>query len=442
MKAFVAMVVLFGPFLGGSSMNAEPGEMVSEPAGTRDNRMGWWRDAKFGLFIHWGPASVAGTEISWSRIGHPFDHPGHESVPPETYDKLYERFNPVQFDADEWMKLAQEAGMKYVVFVAKHHDGFSLWPTKLRDYSIMNSPFRRDICGEIAEAAHRRGLRLGWYYSTRDWTHPDYLKGDNRAYNAFYQGQVKELLTHYGRIDVLWFDHTAGNWKDYTFEDLFRMMNDLQPGILVNDRAARFIRPTQDEPGPGVAELVAGDFDTPEQRIGTFQDQRAWESCVTMTKCADGGGWSYRPDGQTRSYEECIRMLVSTVTGDGNLLLNVGPMPTGEILPDQVEVLRRMGRWLGRHGESIYETRGGPVRNGQWGGTCSKGNAIYVHVLRWDKDLILLPGLRGKVLDHKVLTGGKAKVESSEEGVILRVAPADQDPLDTIVKLEMDAPVK
>lgn len=409
-------------------------------ASRTEDRMGWWRDAKFGLFVHWGPASVAGTEISWSRIGHPFDHPGHESVPPETYDTLYQRFDPVRFDADQWMDLAEEAGMKYVVFVTKHHDGFSMWPTKLRDYNILNTPFKRDICGEIAEAAHKRGLKLGWYYSTRDWTHPDYLKGDNRLYNDFYQGQVKELLSNYGKVDVLWFDHTSGNWKDYTFEDLFRMIYALQPEILVNDRSARFIRPTQDQPGPGVAELVAGDFDTPEQRIGAFQDQRAWESCVTLTKCKDGGGWSYRPDGQTRTFEECIQMLVSTVTGDGNLLLNVGPTPTGEILSDQAEVLKRMGHWLGQYGESIYGTRGGPVRNGEWGGVCRKGNTLYVHIFKWDKDQVTLPGLKGPIVAHKVLTGGKVTIEPSGDGLILRMDGTQQDPLDTIVKLELDAP--
>jgi pimeloyl-ACP methyl ester carboxylesterase len=279
---------------------------------SREARMPWWRDGKFGLFVHWGPSSVSGKEISWSRMGHPFDHPGLESTPPEVYDNLYKRFNPVQFDADAWVRLAKEAGMKYIVFITKHHDGFSMWPTKLRaDYSIAATPFQRDICKEIADAAHKHGLKLGWYYSTRDWTHPDYLAGDNRKYDEFYRGQVRELLTHYGKVDMLWFDHVAGNWRDYRFRELFDMIYQLQPGILVNSRAAAFIRGTDDKPTPELASLVHGDFDTPEQRIGAFQNDRAWESCVTLTQCADGGGWSYRPDGRTRSFEECLRMLVN-----------------------------------------------------------------------------------------------------------------------------------
>ena len=167
----------------------EPLLPTAETPAQRDARLAWWREARFGLFIHWGPSSVSGKEISWARIGHPHDHRGLESVPPEEYDNLYQQFNPVKFDADAWMRLAKDAGMKYVVFITKHHDGFSMWPTKLRpDYSIAATPFRRDICREIADAAHQHGLKLGWYYSTRDWTHPDYLVGDNRKYDDVLPG--------------------------------------------------------------------------------------------------------------------------------------------------------------------------------------------------------------------------------------------------------------
>ncbi|MHB8974990.1 MAG: alpha-L-fucosidase, partial [Pirellulaceae bacterium] len=160
---------------------------TAETPAQREARLAWWREARFGMFIHWGPCSVIGKEISWSRIGHPHDHPGLESVPPEEYDNLYKRFDPVQFDADAWMQLAADAGMKYVVLITKHHDGFSMWPTKLRpDYSIAATPFRRDICQEIADAAHKRGLKLGWYYSTRDWTHPDYLVSVRKLHRPCY----------------------------------------------------------------------------------------------------------------------------------------------------------------------------------------------------------------------------------------------------------------
>lgn len=405
------------------------------------DRLAWWRDARFGLFVHWGPASVRGKEISWARVGHPHDHRGNESVPPEEYDRLYLRFNPVKFDADAWMRLARDAGMKYVVFVTKHHDGFSMWPTKLRpEYSVSATPFRRDICKEIADAAHRYGLKLGWYYSTRDWTHPDYLVGDNRKYDAFYTGQVRELLTDYGRVDMIWFDHVAGNWRDYRFRELFDMLGRLQPGILVNDRAARFIRATADQPDPETARLVRGDFDTPEQRVGAFQNDRPWESCVTITECADGGGWSYRPDGRTRRFDECLRMLVNCVSGDGNLLLNVGPLPSGEIAADQQEVLRRIGRWLSRYGESVYATRGGPFRNGEWGGATSRERTIYLHVQKWDGDRLSLPPLKAHVRHADALTGGSPAVEQNADGLTV-VLPRDRhDPIDTVIKLELDGP--
>lgn len=393
-------------------------------AGNVASRLAWWREARFGLFIHWGPASVRGTEISWSRTGHPFDHQGYDCVPAEEYDSLYKRFDPVQFDAGEWMSLARDAGMKYVVFTTKHHDGFSMWPTKLRpEYSIMAAPFKRDICGELARAAHEHGIKLGWYYSTRDWTHPDYQVGDKRKYDEFYRGQVRELLTNYGRVDLMWFDGVAGNWRDYRFEALFAMMNKLQPGIAVNNRAAAFLFPPDDQPSPDVAELVRGDFDTPEQTIGKFQTDRDWESCVTMTHCADGGGWSCRPDGRTRTFEECLHMLVNCATGDGNLLLNVGPLPSGRIADDQQAVLRQMGQWLGKYGESIYRTRGGPFRNGEWGGATFRDRTVYLHVLKWPGDTLTLPPLKARVVKVSALTGVVPVLSQSATGLTLTKRP-------------------
>lgn len=402
------------------------------------DRLGWWRGARLGLFIHWGPASVNGTEISWSRKGHPFDHPGMETVPPYDYDHLYQRFNPVKFDADRWMRVAKQAGMKYVVFITKHHDGFSMWPTQLRpEYSIRATPYQRDLCRQIADAAHRHGLRLGWYYSTRDWTHPDYLKDGNTRYNDFYHGQIRELLSNYGKVDVLWFDHVAGNWGDYRFGELYRMIYDLQPNILINDRAARFIRATQDHPTPEMQAMVRGDFDTPEQRVGKFQLERPWESCVTLTECKDGGGWSYRPDGRTRTGQECVRLLVNCATGDGNLLLNVGPLPTGEIAEAQVESLQWMGRWLRRYGRTIYGTRGGPLVNGAWGGSTCRGNQVFLHVLHWEGDTLRLPPIPQAITRCRTLTGGAAQVNSTAAGLTLTLPISQQDAVDTIIELDL-----
>ncbi len=409
----------------------------------REARLQWWREARFGMFIHWGPASVNGTEISWSRIGHPHDIPGMETVPPEIYDNLYKKFNPTQFNADEWMQLAKDAGMKYVVFITKHHDGFSMWHTKLRpDYSIAATPFHRDICKEIADAAHKYGLKLGWYYSTRDWTHPDYLVGDNKKYDEFYRGQIQELITNYGRVDILWFDHTAGNWGDYDFKSLFDMLYRLQPGIIVNNRAARFIRKPEDKPTPEIEALTRGDFDTPEQEIGKYQKDRPWESCITLTECSNGGGWSYRPDCRTRSAKECIQILVNCVCGDGNLLLNVGPMPTGEIAPEQVAVLKEIGAWLEKYGESIYGTRGGPFINGKWGGSTYKENYVYLHILEHKNNSLTLPSPKSNIVNVTSLTGEPVQVQQTQQNLQIDFKLSPNNPIDIIIKLQLDKPAQ
>ena len=420
----------------------------SIPVYQNDPKLEWFRDAKFGLFMHWGPSSVKGTEIGWSRQDHPYDHPGNGPfVPNEEYDNLYKKFNPVKFDADAWMKLAKKAGFKYIVFTAKHHDGFSNWHTKLRDYNIANTPFKRDICKELSDAANKYGLRLGWYYSTRDWSHPDYHAGDNKKYNDFYEGQVRELLTNYGKVDIMWFDHTAGSWGDYTILQLFEMMYDLQGNdLLVNNRAARFIKRKEGkiyEPDtPELKKLVLGDFDTPEQKIGKFQTDRAWESCMTMNKCekGSGGGWSYRPECSTITYKEAVHTLVHTVVGDGNLLLNVGPMPTGEFPADQVSVLKKMGKWLNKNGESIYGTRGGPVRNGEWGGMTFKDNKIFVHILKWPEDgsPLILPALDQKIIGSKGLNVKNPSIVQTPEGVRIELAEKNRDLIDSIIILEID----
>jgi len=409
-----------------------------------DIKLEWFRDAKFGLFVHWGPSSVKGTEIGWSRYSHPFDHgDGTGIVPDEEYDNLYKKFNPVKFDADQWMKLAKAAGFKYVVFTSKHHDGFSNWHTKLRDYGIANTSFKRDICKELSAAAHKYGLKLGWYYSTRDWSHPDYLVGDNKKYNDFYEGQVRELLTNYGKVDIMWFDHVAGNWGDYTILELFDMMYELQgENLLVNNRAARFIRKEKGKiyapEDPEFKKLVLGDYDTPEQKIGKFQTGRAWESCMTMNKCKEGGGWSYRPDCRTISYKESVQRLVHTVVGDGNLLLNVGPMPTGEFPEDQVVVLKKMGKWLKKNGESIYGTRGGPLHNGEWGGMTFKDQKIYVHILNWPEDgsPLVLPALEQKIITSKGFNVKNPVVKQTSAGLEINLAPEKRNPVDSIILLD------
>ncbi len=447
-RRIVGMVITTFLLLSGVSLFAAE-DRATNPRPASSEQMQWFRDAKFGLFIHWGPASISGAEISWGRKDR-IEAGGTElqKVPADVYDHLYQQFNPVKFNADQWMALAKVAGCRYVVFITKHHDGFSMWPTKQvrwedparpRYYSIAETPFKRDLCQEIAAAARKHGLKLGWYYSTRDWTHPDYLKGDNRRYNDYYEAQVSELLTRYGPVDMMWFDHAFGDWNQFTIEHLFQTMYQAHPNLLVNNRSARGLN---NIPAGAMRQLTEADYDTPEQHIGQFQTNRAWESCVTMTKCRnDTGGWSYRPGEPTRAFADCLKMLVSTVTGDGNLLLNIGPMPTGEIVPEQIEVLRKMGIWLKQNGKSIYGTRGGPFVNGNWGGSTQRGNKIWLHVFEWSGDTLRLPTLERTIQSARLLRGTKVKPVQTRAGLEITLPKAQQDPVDTVIELTL-APVK
>lgn len=377
-----------------------------------------WRQLKFGLFIHWGPVSLKGTEIGWSRGGERRGRSGKGEIPFEEYDNLYKKFNPVKFNADEWVQVAKDAGMKYLVFTSKHHDGFSMFDSKYTDYKITNSPFKRDVVKELADACHKAGVKLGFYYSPVDWYHPDYRTENHSKYIKFLHGQIRELCTNYGRLDIMWFDGLGGSAKDWDSENMFKMIRELQPHIIINNRAG-----------------LAADHDTPEQRIGKFQNDRAWETCMTICR-----QWAWKPNDQMKSFKQCIQTLVSTVGGDGNLLFNVGPMPDGRIEPRQVDRLKEMGQWLKKYGESIYGTRGGPFKTGSWGASTHKGSNIYIHVYNWNENNLLLPPIPKKITASTILTGGNAKVKQTEEAVEISVPKEHRQEVDTIIKLQLDGP--
>ncbi len=381
----------------------------------------WFQDAKFGLFIHWGPVSLMGTEISWSRGGERRGRGGRGKIPVEIYDNLYKKFNPTKFNANEWVALAKEAGMKYLVFTTKHHDGFCMFDSKLTEYKITNSPFRRDVVGELADACHKGGLKLGFYYSPPDWHHPDYRTKNHDKYIQYLHGQLRELCTNYGKVDIIWFDGLGGKARDWDAERLFKMIRTLQPGVLINNRCG-----------------LPGDFDTPEQRVGRYRVDRPWESCITL-----GTQWAWKPNDKIKSLKQCIHLLVQCVGGGGNLLLNVGPMPTGEIEPRQAQRLREIGQWLARYGESVYGTRGGPVPPQPWGVTAHKENKLYVHILNWDKagQAVALPPLGAKLVRSSVLTGGTADVRQTAQGIEIRIPQDSRDEIDTIVVLTFDRPL-
>jgi alpha-L-fucosidase len=316
------------------------------------------------------------------------------------------------------VQLAKDAGMKYLVFTSKHHDGFSMFDSKHTDYKITNSPFKRDVVKELADACHKAGVKLGYYYSPVDWYHPDYRTENHSKYIKFMHDQIRQLCTKYGRLDIMWFDGLGGSAKDWDSENLFRMIRKLQPHIIINNRAG-----------------LAADHDTPEQRIGKFQHNRAWETCMTICR-----QWAWKPNDQMKSLKQCIQTLVSVVGGDGNLLFNVGPMPDGRIEPRQVDRLREMGVWLSKYGSSIYGTRGGPFKTGSWGASTNKGETIYIHVFNWDGDTIILPPIPRKIIASTVLTGGTATVKQTKEAIEISIPKAYQQEIDTIIALKLDGP--
>jgi len=378
----------------------------------------WWRDLKFGLFVHWGPVSLKGTEIGWSRGGERRGTGGTGEIPVEVYATLYKEFTPVLFDAAEWLQIAKDAGMRYMVFTSKHHDGFSMFDSKLTDYKITNSPFKRDVVKELADACHKAGLRLGYYYSPVDWHHPDYRTATHQKYIDYMHGQLREICTNYGRIDIIWFDGLGGTAKDWDSSKLFPMLRQLQPHIILNDRAG-----------------LPADHDTPEQRIGSFQKDRPWETCMTICQ-----QWAWKPNDRMKSLKECVQTLVRVVGGDGNLLFNVGPMPDGRIEPRQVDRLREMGQWLKQYGQAIYGTRGGPFKTTARLASTYSGNTVYVHILEWSGDTITLPALPKKVTESSLLTGGTANVRQTQDGIEITVPPQSRQEIDTIVKLTLDGP--
>jgi alpha-L-fucosidase len=419
---------------------------INESKEQRYNRMQWFRDAKLGMMICWGPSSLGECEIGWSRkAARPWDigKPNNDRQRTEdpVYDNYYKEFNPTNFNADAWAQMAKAYGFEYVVVLTKHHDGFSMFDSKVTDYDIMATPYKRDIIKQFADAFHKQGIRFGLYYSTRDWYHPDYLQGDNAKYDQWYRTQIEELLSNYGSVSVLWFDSVGGNdWGKWKFDELFSMMYRLQPRLLVNNRV-KFIGPkTPEDRGPASPEIktmTQGDFGTPEGVIGAFTIDKDWESCLRV-----GRGWSYRGEEGHRKPADVIRMLVSAVTGGGNLLLSFGPRPDGSIVGFETEVAQALGNWLKKNGEAIYGTRGGPYRNGIWGGSCHKGDKLYLHFYQWRKDGWTFDPLPCVVKSARTLAGAKVQFEQTAKALSLRFDKAEFAAPATVVELTLDQPVK
>lgn len=382
----VLVLVILGPVC---SQNLKGGGEANPGLLTNKESLEEWRNMRFGLFIHWGPVSLKGTEIGWSR--------GRE-IPYEEYDELYRSFNPTHFNAAEWVALMKEAGLQYLVFVSRHHDGFVMWDSETTDYDIMSTPFGRDIMGELSEECRRQGILFGTYYSICDWRHPDYpfeqyRKGskpgaDMDKFLVYIKAQLKELVDKY-QTKILWFD---GEWEDpWTHEmgmDLYAYVRGLDDDILINNRVDKGRKGME---GLSISDRYAGDFATPEQQIGRFDALTPWESCITI--CTQ---WSWKPDDKMKTLDECLNTLVRTAGGDGNLLLNIGPMPDGRIEERQADRLREVGAWLREYGTSIYHTRGGPIPPQPWGVSTQSEDEVYLHLLDPARK-ILIPELNQNV---------------------------------------------
>ncbi len=391
-----------------------------------------WQEKRFGMFIHWGPVSIKGTEIGWSR--------GRE-VPSEEYDQLYRRFNPVKFDAEEWVKVARDAGMKYLVLTSKHHDGFCLWPSKYTDYHIGNTPFKRDVMKELSAACKKYGVEFSTYHSICDWYHPDYPMGSPGGksekpnpnmprYYEYLKNQTKEIIDNYGPLGIMWFD---GEWeKPWTREygnEIYDYLKDIQPNLVINNRVSKGRH--------GMAgttkqsELNAGDYDTPEQQIGGFNRERPWETCMTICR-----QWAWKPKDKMKSAKECIQTLLHTVGGDGNLLFNVGPMPDGRIEPRQVERLIQMGAWLKKYGDGVYGTRGGPFKPGKWGASTCKASKIYLYVMNWGtKDRVVLPSIDCEIISYRTFGGGQLLLKQNKNSIEIRLPASERDEIATVIEL-------
>ena len=400
-------------------------------------RLQWWREARFGMFIHWGLYSIIGKGewVLWNQ-----------QMSISEYSKLADQFSAPKFSGKAWANAAKDAGMKYMVMVTKHHDGFALFDSKADPFNAMNSAAHRDFVKEYADAAHQAGLHVGFYYSPLDWRFPGYFFPDvyldsAEAMREKYHRQVLELASNYGPVDILWYDGGGSNWLSFggkiqgrkpskPYSGKFQWRDDasndrvrsLQPNIILNDRTD-----------------TLADFATREgeNRMGDFNNQIPWELCTELS-----GGWGYRR-GRTApiTLQHAISLLANTAGRDGNLLLNIGPRPDGEMEPAQVARLKEIGQWLERYGESNYGTRGGPyLPQGQWMVSTRKGSTVYLHILSWPKDTLTLPALPAQVVKTTVLTGGTANLKQSPSALEISMPASDRQPIDTIIALELDKP--
>jgi alpha-L-fucosidase len=395
-----------------------------------------FQDIRFGMFVHWGLYSIL-AKHEW--IMH------MDRIPVEEYEKLVPQFNPTKFNADTWVSIAADAGQKYMVVTSRHHDGFSMYDTALSDYKVTNTPFKRDPIRELADACARRGdVKLGFYSSLLDWHHPAYRFRQTSGlawsdYIAFLHGQVRELCTNFGEIACIWFD---GDWPrhaidesnsyflaggSFEYDKLYDMIHTLQPhAVIQNNR--------HDEPLPG-EDIQGFEQDLPGANSAGFNTTAVYdmpiEVCMTIN---DHWGYS-RDDHNLKSVRHLVHILARSASAGATLLLNVGPTPEGEIVPEQAERLRAVGKWLRENGDSIYSTRAGVIPPTDASVSTRHGDTYYIHVLDYVSECVKLKDIPASVTQARMRDGTTLEIERHEKETLVCLPENKRDPYDTVVVL-------
>ncbi len=388
----------------------------------------WFAEARFGMFIHWGLYSLLGRG-EWVMF--------QEKISPDEYAPLARRFRPRRFDADAWVRLAKEAGCKYVVLTTRHHDGFCLFDSEVSEFTSVKTAAGRDFVAEYVRACRRAGLKIGLYYSLLDWRFPAYFAGPAKdpvgwqEHVRYSHAQVRELCTKYGKIDLLWYDGAWVPWAEgdpavnhapkgdvWRAAELNAMVRELQPHVVINNRS-------------GTLE----DYDTPEQHVQASPSGRCWETCMTMNDhwgyCAGDHNW--------KTTTQLLHHLVTCAGGGGNLLLNVGPRADGTVPAPSVKRMRELGEWMSRNGPAVYGAGRAPFGGNNLGLTTARGNTVYLHVFYWPGRSLKLPGVQPRVTSARLLaTGERLKVD--QKGDILHLSGMPQaapDRRDTVIALRV-----
>ncbi len=406
----------------------------------------WFNDARFGMFIHWGPSSLLGSG-EWVM--------NNRNIRVEDYTHLQKAFNPVDFDAKKWVSIAKNAGMKYITLITRHHDGFSMWDTQQSNWNITNTPYKKDIVKQLADECHKQGIKICFYYSLLDWYRSDYQyetgrtgKGTGRTqksnweqYIAFMKAQLTELLTNYGEIGTIWFDghwdqldndHDKGqqskvNWH---YEEIYELIHRLQPNCMIGNN--HHLTPLPGEDFQMFEKDLPGGNSTGFG--GASVSKLPLETCETI---ADSWGFNIT-DRNYKSTKQLIHYLVRASGFGANFLLNIGPMPNGEIQPEFIDRLGAMGNWLQKNGETIYGTKGGHIRPQPWGAITQKGNRIFIHLLESKEEKLLIP-FPYKIKSAKLFgTTTAVKYQILPDGyMVLDLKNLERSELDTILEFEV-----